>query len=121
MHTVTTATRRSVEAALDRVVADRRHALDVARRHAAAAVRMTPEALDGLTRELTPRPRFADLIGTDESYRPTMRVDRDERFAVLAVAFDTACRRLGQSRRAYTPAHTECEAALLLRHGLIPA
>jgi len=62
--------------------------------------------LDCLARELTASRSFADLLNTHPTYRPTMRVDVDIRYAWLAAAFDRAVAKLGQMRRAWTPVYT---------------
>ena len=87
-----------------------------------AAGLVSPDELDRLSAELCAGRGFQDLmLRTFRDYRPTMRVDLDPRYARLAAAFDLAAERLGQARRAWTPAYSDAQRALLRAWRLTPA
>lgn len=87
---------------------------------AARAARIPASQLDPLTDSICSPGMggFAGLIDTSEDYHPTLRVDIDPRCAQLAAAFNKAAELLGQSRRAWTPAYSEEQEAILAEYGL---
>lgn len=63
--------------------------------------------LDALTCELTAYASFDELVNNrdrDDGYRPTMRADLDQRYTVLADAYDAAQAARGSRLRAFRDA-----------------